>query len=37
MGYPVLTVTETSAGIKVRQDRFLEDGQAKPEDNKTIW
>ncbi|KAI0280676.1 peptidase family M1-domain-containing protein [Russula aff. rugulosa BPL654] len=37
MGFPVLTVTETSTGIKVRQDRFLEDGQAKPEDNKTIW
>jgi aminopeptidase 2 len=37
MGYPVLTVIETSNGIKVRQDRFLEDGQAKPEDNKTIW
>jgi aminopeptidase 2 len=37
MGFPVLTVTETPTGIKVRQDRFLEDGQAKPEDNKTIW
>jgi aminopeptidase 2 len=37
MGFPVITVTETPTGIKVRQDRFLEDGQAKPEDNKTIW
>ncbi|KAI9456781.1 leucyl aminopeptidase [Russula earlei] len=37
MGFPVLTVTETLSGIKVRQDRFLEDGPAKPEDNKTIW
>jgi aminopeptidase 2 len=37
MGFPVLTVTETSTGIKVRQDRFLEDGQVKPEDNNTIW
>jgi aminopeptidase 2 len=37
MGFPVLTITETPAGIKVRQDRFLEDGKAKPEDNKTIW
>jgi len=37
MGFPVLTVTETPTGIKVRQDRFLEDGEAKPEDNKTIW
>jgi aminopeptidase 2 len=37
MGFPVLTVTETPTGIKVRQDRFLETGPAKPEDNKTIW
>jgi len=37
MGYPVLTVTETPTGIKVRQDRFLESGPAKPEDNETIW
>jgi len=37
MGFPVLTVTETPTGIKVRQDRFLEDGPAKPEDNETIW
>ncbi len=37
MGFPVLTVIETPTGIKVRQDRFLEDGPAKPEDNKTIW
>ncbi|KAI0294885.1 leucyl aminopeptidase [Multifurca ochricompacta] len=37
MGFPVITVTETPTGIKVRQDRFLEDGPAKPEDNETIW
>jgi aminopeptidase 2 len=37
MGFPVLTVKETPTGIKVRQDRFLEDGPAKPEDNETIW
>ncbi|KAH9981908.1 leucyl aminopeptidase [Russula compacta] len=37
MGFPVLTVTETPSGIKVSQDRFLEDGPAKPEDNTTIW
>ncbi|KAH9030817.1 leucyl aminopeptidase [Lactarius hengduanensis] len=37
MGFPVLTVTETPTGIKVRQDRFLEGGPAKPEDNETIW
>ncbi|KAH9964734.1 peptidase family M1-domain-containing protein [Lactifluus volemus] len=37
MGFPVLTVTETASGINVRQDRFLEDGPARPEDNETIW
>ncbi|THH11180.1 hypothetical protein EW146_g8133 [Bondarzewia mesenterica] len=37
MGFPVITVTEIDEGIKVRQDRFLEDGPAKPEDNETIW
>ncbi|KAH8986249.1 hypothetical protein EDB86DRAFT_3082967 [Lactarius hatsudake] len=37
MGFPVLTVTETPTGIKVRQDRFLEGGPAKPEDNEAIW
>lgn len=37
MGYPVLTVTESKAGIRVRQDRFLESGPADPKENKTIW
>lgn len=37
MGFPVLTITETSTGIKVRQDRFLEDGPARSGDNETIW
>ena len=37
MGYPVVSVTEVEGGIKVRQDRFLESGPAKPEDNETIW
>ncbi|KAI0050503.1 leucyl aminopeptidase [Auriscalpium vulgare] len=37
IGFPVVTVTETADGIRVRQDRFLEDGAAKPEDNETIW
>ncbi|KAH9169597.1 leucyl aminopeptidase [Lactarius sanguifluus] len=37
IGFPVLTITETPSGIKVRQDRFLEGGPAKPEDNETIW
>jgi aminopeptidase 2 len=37
MGYPVLTVTESQAGIRVRQDRFLESGPAEPKENETIW
>ncbi|KAF8061516.1 leucyl aminopeptidase [Lyophyllum atratum] len=37
IGFPVLTVTETPTGIKVRQDRFLETGPAEPKDNETIW
>ena len=37
MGFPVIAVTETSTGIRVRQDRFLEKGPAKPEDNETLW
>lgn len=37
MGFPVVTVTETSDGIHVRQDRFLESGPALPKDNETIW
>ncbi|KAI0789033.1 hypothetical protein BC629DRAFT_1582206 [Irpex lacteus] len=36
-GFPVLTVTETKDGIKIRQDRFLETGPAPPEENNTIW
>jgi aminopeptidase 2 len=37
MGFPVLTVTETATGIKVRQDRFLETGIAEAKDNETLW
>lgn len=37
IGFPVVTVTETSEGIKVRQDRFLETGLAEGKDNETIW
>ncbi|KAH9063627.1 hypothetical protein EDB87DRAFT_1681291 [Lactarius vividus] len=37
MGFPVLTVTETPTGIKVRQDQFLEGGPVNPGDNETIW
>ncbi|KAF9463935.1 leucyl aminopeptidase [Collybia nuda] len=37
IGFPVLTVTETSNGIRVHQDRFLETGRAEPKENETIW
>lgn len=37
MGYPVIKVTEVEGGIHVRQDRFLESGPAKEEDNQTVW
>ncbi|KAF9466381.1 leucyl aminopeptidase [Collybia nuda] len=37
IGFPVITVTETPTGIRVRQDRFLETGHADAKDNKTIW
>ncbi|TDL27596.1 hypothetical protein BD410DRAFT_782728 [Rickenella mellea] len=37
MGFPVLTVTEANDGIRVRQDRFLETGPAKEQDNQTLW
>ncbi|KAK1218706.1 Aminopeptidase 2 mitochondrial [Marasmius sp. AFHP31] len=37
VGFPVITVTETDSGIKVRQDRFLETGIAESKDNETIW
>ncbi|KAF9821576.1 hypothetical protein IEO21_00422 [Rhodonia placenta] len=37
VGYPVVKVTETREGVHIRQDRFLETGPAKPEDNETLW
>ncbi|KAH9921040.1 leucyl aminopeptidase [Fomitopsis serialis] len=37
IGFPVLTVTETSTGIHIHQDRFLGTGPAQPKDNETIW
>ncbi|KAF5391327.1 hypothetical protein D9757_002062 [Collybiopsis confluens] len=37
IGFPVVSVTETANGIKVRQDRFLETGLAEGEDNETTW
>jgi aminopeptidase 2 len=37
IGFPVLTVNETTDGLNIRQDRFLETGLAEPRDNETIW
>ncbi|KAJ7582802.1 leucyl aminopeptidase [Mycena floridula] len=37
IGFPVVTVTESSNGIHLRQDRFLETGLPDPADNTTIW
>ncbi|KAH8814520.1 leucyl aminopeptidase [Flagelloscypha sp. PMI_526] len=36
-GFPVLTVTESSDSITVRQDRFLDTGKLEDKDNQTIW
>ncbi|KAL5635262.1 hypothetical protein ACGC1H_003079 [Rhizoctonia solani] len=37
IGFPVLTVTETTDGIHIRQDRFLSTGDVTDEENQTIW
>ncbi|KIL68636.1 hypothetical protein M378DRAFT_71638 [Amanita muscaria Koide BX008] len=37
IGFPVLTVTENSNGLCIRQDRFLETGLAEGSDNEVIW
>ncbi|KAJ7472122.1 leucyl aminopeptidase [Mycena latifolia] len=37
IGFPLITVTETSNGIHVRQDRFLDSGTPDAEENETIW
>ncbi|KAJ6632131.1 leucyl aminopeptidase [Mycena sp. CBHHK59/15] len=37
IGFPLITVTETSEGIHVRQDRFLDNGRPSAEENETIW
>lgn len=36
-GFPVLTVSESDKGIKVRQDRFLSTGKPTAEENETEW
>lgn len=37
VGFPVLKVTETSDGITVRQERYLETGDVKEDENQTLW
>ncbi|KAK4222805.1 putative aminopeptidase [Podospora fimiseda] len=37
VGFPVLTVTEDSQSISVKQSRFLSTGDVKPEDDETTW
>ncbi|KAJ7877349.1 leucyl aminopeptidase [Mycena leptocephala] len=37
IGFPLITVTETSTGIHVRQDRYLNNGTPSADDNETIW
>ncbi|KAL8283054.1 hypothetical protein RB597_010437 [Gaeumannomyces tritici] len=37
IGYPIVTVTEQSQGITVKQSRFLSTGDVKPEDDTTTW
>ncbi|KAG8913108.1 Aminopeptidase 2 mitochondrial [Tulasnella sp. 417] len=37
IGYPVVTVKESSDSITVRQDRFLVTGDPRDEENETLW
>jgi hypothetical protein len=37
VGFPLITVTENSDGIHVRQDRFLDGGAPSAAENETIW
>ncbi|KAG8910898.1 Aminopeptidase 2 mitochondrial [Tulasnella sp. 417] len=37
IGYPVVTVKESSDSITVRQDRFLATGDPRDEENETLW
>lgn len=37
IGFPVVRVLEQDGKVTVRQDRFLDSGPAKEEDNQTIW
>ncbi|KAK4703907.1 hypothetical protein P7C70_g2308, partial [Phenoliferia sp. Uapishka_3] len=37
IGFPVITVEETSEGLKVRQNRFLATADPTPEEDEVIW
>ncbi|KAJ7242385.1 leucyl aminopeptidase [Mycena haematopus] len=37
IGFPLITVSETSGGIHVRQDRYLDNGTPSMDENQTIW
>ncbi|KAL7906930.1 peptidase family M1 domain-containing protein [Trichoderma velutinum] len=37
IGHPVLTVSEESGKIAIKQSRFLSTGDVKPEDDTTTW
>ncbi len=37
IGYPVLTVSDEPGQIRVRQSRYLSTGDAKPEEDETLW
>ncbi|KAF8198244.1 leucyl aminopeptidase [Mycena galopus ATCC 62051] len=36
-GFPLITVTETSGGIHIRQDRYMDNGTPEAHENETIW
>lgn len=37
IGFPVVTVAEEPGQISIRQSRFLTTGDAKPEEDETVW
>ena len=37
IGFPILTVAEEPGQIGIRQSRFLQTGDVKPEEDETVW
>jgi len=37
IGFPVVTITEEPGQLGVKQNRFLSSGDAKPEEDQTVW